>query len=131
MAGIPAWGKITKEQEDLIENGYVYTNCDLASVSITSNSDPLEWKVRGTQKQNKNAPNQTSILTTGAVQYSFKNGKIRGKMRNEQTYKLTGEFEFPQFVPGFKAKGEINVDANKNEQAAKISGKYSADRLKG
>lgn len=50
MAGIPAWGKITKEQEDLIENGYVYTNCDLASVSITSNSDPLEWKVRGTQK---------------------------------------------------------------------------------
>ena len=131
MAGIPAFGKITQDQEDLLKKGYVYNNLNLASVSIISKSEQMEWKVRGTQKFNKDVPSLSSILTTGAIQYSFKNGKLRGKKSNEQKYKLTGEFEVPRFVPGFKAKGEINVDHNSNEQKAAITAEYTADRLIG
>jgi len=36
-------------------------------------------------------------------------------MSNEQEYKLKGEFELPEVVPGFKAKGKINADAKTNE----------------
>ena len=131
MAGIPAFGEITKDQEDLFKKGYVYNNSNLASVSILSKSKPMLWKVRGTQRQNKDVPNQSSLLTTGWIQYAFKNGRIRGKMSNEQKYMLVGSLVYPQYVPGFKAKGQINVDHKSNDQSAKIGVEYKADRLKG
>ena len=85
MAGILPFDQLTKVQDKLLSDNYVYKH--FLTATLVSKADEVEWKAKGNQDLDDSS-NTASILAYGALKYNFKGGWARIKKNNSSATKL-------------------------------------------
>ena len=89
MAGILPFGDLTKVQDNLLKDNYVYNH--FLTATLVSKADEIEWKAKGNQDFS-NESDSSIILAAGALKYHFQGGNIRVKKNNSSLTKLNFKY---------------------------------------